>query len=51
MGRFMDVLKVILIVIGYLFVDCKEVIVEKKFDKDDIFWVMIVFFLWDNFVK
>lgn len=51
MGRPMDAQKVISTAIGYLFVECKDAIAEKKFDKDDILWVMTVPSLWDNFAK
>uniref|UniRef100_K1RZR1 Heat shock 70 kDa protein 12A n=1 Tax=Magallana gigas TaxID=29159 RepID=K1RZR1_MAGGI len=51
MGRPMDAEKVISTAIGYLFVECKDAIAEKKFDKDDILWVMTVPSLWNNFAK
>lgn len=47
----MDALKVFATAIGYLWIECKEAIAEKEFDKDNVLWVMTVPSLWNNFAK
>lgn len=51
MNKPMDALKVFSHAIGFLIVDCRTAMEEKKIDKEDVLWVMTVPSLWDNFAK